>query len=563
MSFFASDISPRTGGALLADSLIALGAETIFCVPGESYLAFLDAAYDRKADLRLVVCRQEGGAAYMAEAHGKMTGRPGICFVTRGPGSCNASIGVHTAFQDGTPMLLLIGQVGRDFLGREAFQEVDQVAFYRPLAKWAEQVTDAARLPEMVARAWAAATSGRPGPAVLVLPEDVLRETAMALEPSPHESPRPAPEPSALTALATLLQEAERPLAVVGGSTWTPLAARLFADWADASGLPVAADFRCQDIVDNDRACYVGELGTSVAPGLAQRVREADLILAVGSRLGEMATQGYSLIESPRPRQRLIHVFPAAEEIGRVFAPALGIVSAMEPFAQALHDRLPVDEGLRETWADWAGACRAAWEENLAPDPCPGAVDMGQVMAMIEARLPADAILTTGAGNYSGWSQRFHRFHRYPSQIAPRNGSMGYGVPAAIAAKMVAPDRTVISFSGDGCFLMNGQELATAVAEALPIIFLVINNGMYGTIRMHQEKAYPGRVSGTRLPNPDFAALARAHGAMGLTVTRTEEFGPVFDTALACADGPVLIEIHLDPQAISTRTTLNALKQRR
>ncbi|MBK1665665.1 thiamine pyrophosphate-binding protein [Rhodospirillum rubrum] len=550
-----SSVASRTGGALLADSLIALGADTVYCVPGESFLPFLDAVHDRTDALRLVVCRQEGGASYMADAHAKMTGKPGVCFVTRGPGACNAAIGVHTAFQDCTPMLLFIGQVDRPMIGREAFQEVDMTAFFAPLAKFSATADSAARLPELVARAWAAATSGRPGPAVVALPEDVLAEMAFARDPLPRPPARPAPRAADMTDLATRLAAAERPLVIVGGGTWTPRAAKLVTTWAEASGLPVVAAFRRQDVVDNLSPVYIGELGFSASPRLNARIKAADLIVCVGDRLGEVTTQGYSLIESPVPSQSLIHIFPDAGEIGRVYATDLGIVSAMEPFAEMLS---PVDG---RHWAGWLAQGRADYAANLRADPCPGAVDMAQVMAEIEARLPEDAVITNGAGNYSGWVHRFHRYRHFPSQLAPGNGSMGYGLPAAIAAKVVAPRRVVVAFAGDGCFLMNGQELATAVDQGLDPIIIVINNGMYGTIRMHQEKAYPGRVSGTSLTNPDFVALAQAYGALGLRVRRTAEFGPAFDQALA-AGRPVLIEIHQDPEAISHRVSLTALREK-
>ncbi|GEO82240.1 thiamine pyrophosphate-binding protein [Pararhodospirillum oryzae] len=554
-SSFAPSQAPRTGGALLADALITLGTDTVYCVPGESFLPFLDAAHDRTDRLRVVVCRQEGGAAYMAEAHAKLTGRPAVCFVTRGPGACNATIGVHTAFQDATPMILAVGQVGRGFQGREAFQEVDQAAFFRPLAKDVVEVGAAARLPEAVARAWGKATSGRPGPVVLILPEDVLAETATVADPRPWPPVRLAPHPDDMKTLAGVLQAARRPLVVVGGGTWTPSAARAVTRWAEASGLPVAAAFRRQDIVDNQSPVYVGELGFSANPALNARVKAADVIVALGARLGEVDTQGYTLLASPGPTQTLIQIAADPAEIGRVYAPALGVVATMDALAPVL----PGVDGA--PWAGWLAEARADYEANLVPTSCPGRVDLGRVMAVLAERLPPDAIVCNGAGNYSGWVHRFHRYRVFPSQLAPGNGSMGYGVPAAIAAKIACPDRVAVAFAGDGCFLMNGQELATAVALGLDPVILVFNNGMYGTIRMHQERRYPGRVIGTTLGNPDFAALARAHGALGFTVTRTADFAPYLDQALS-AGRACVIEIQVDPEALSPRLTLSALRER-
>ncbi|CAA7626107.1 thiamine pyrophosphate-dependent enzyme [Magnetospirillum sp. SS-4] len=548
----------RTGGEILADALILQGADTVTCVPGESFLPFLDAAWDRRDRLKVLAFRHEGGAAYAAEAHGKLTGRPGICFVGRGPGASHAAIGVHTAFQDSTPMVLLIGQVDRPNRGREAFQEVDLAAMFRPLAKRVEEVDSAARLPEAVARAFAAALGGRPGPVALILPEDVLAETAETDDVEPLPVALPHPGPCRMDRLADLLGKARRPLAVVGGGGWTAEAGALFTRFAEAWSLPVAAAFRCQDIVDNDSPVYVGELGFSVAPALARRVREADLLLAVGTRLGEIDTNGYTLVRSPNPVQTLIHVFPEAEELGRVYRPALAVVSAMPPFARRAADLTPPAEC---GWHDWARGLRDEHLANRIPDYCPGALDMGQVMEELEARLPADAIICTGAGNYTGWPQRFHRFHHYRSQLAPTNGSMGYGLPAALAAKAKFPDRTVVAFAGDGCFLMTAQELATARLHGLAPLVIVIDNGMYGTIRMHQEASHPGRALATDLANPDFAALARSYGAWAATVEHTHDFVPALEQALA-AETLALLHLRLDPEAITTRTTLTAIREK-
>lgn len=547
---------PRSGGAILADALIANGAHTVFCVPGESYLPFLDAAADRRDSLRVVTCRHEGGAAYMAEAFGKLTGRPGVCFVTRGPGACHAAVGVHTAFQDSTPMVLLVGQVERPFRTREAFQEVEYRQMFGPLAKWVAEVDDPARLPEYVARAYAAAVGGRPGPVVLAVPEDMLADVATVPDVGPRPLTLPHPGEDDLARLRLLLSAARRPLAIVGGGGWDAQAADEVRRFLEVNALPVAASFRCQDIIDNDSAVYVGELGTSVSPQLARRVREADLLLVLGARLGEMSTQGYSLVEAPEPRQALIHVYPAGEEIGRVYRPALGIVAAMPAIAKALLRLEPLGE---VPWRAWCEEARSEYENGQIPGACPGDLDMGEVMRVVRERLPPDAIVCNGAGNYTGWVQRFYRYRRFRTQLGPTNGSMGYGLPAALAAKSVHPERTVVAFAGDGCFLMTGQELATAVQHDLDPVILVVNNNMYGTIRMHQEKMYPGRAMATDLVNPDFAALARSFGAHAEVVERTAEFEPAFDRALG-AGKVALLELRIDPDAISTRTTLSAIR---
>ncbi len=548
----------RSGGAILADALIGQGVDVVFCVPGESYLPFLDAAYDRRDRLKLITCRQEGGAAYMAEAHGKLTGRPGVCFVTRGPGACNASVGIHTAFQDSTPLVLLVGQVERAMRGREAFQEVEYRLMYAPLAKAVFEVDAAARMPEAVARAFAVAAGGRPGPVVLVVPEDVLAETAAVADIPAQPVAQAEPSPDDLARLRALLGGARRPLAIVGGGGWSAAAARDFAAFAEACGLPVAASFRCQDYVDNASPVYVGELGTSVSPQLAQRVRDADLLLVVGARLGEMTTNGYTLVRPPVPDQALVHIHPAGEELGRVYRPALAVTAGATAAAAALRRLVQVDPA---PWADWLAAARREFEANQRPGPCPGALDMGAVMTFLRGRLPDDAVITNGAGNYSGWTQRFHSYRGYRSQLAPTNGSMGYGVPAALAAKAAEPGRMVVCWTGDGDFLMTGQELATAVLHGLDPIILLVNNGMYGTIRMHQEREYPGRVLATDLANPDFAAFARSFGAHGEVVAKTEDFAPAFERA-AAAGKVSLLELRIDPEAISTRTTLSAIRDK-
>jgi acetolactate synthase-1/2/3 large subunit len=546
----------RTGARILVDNLIALGADTGFCVPGESYLQVLDALHDEGGRFRLVTCRQEGGAAFMAEAYGKLTARPGICFVTRGPGATNASIGVHTARQDSTPMILFIGQVGRPELGREAFQEVDYRQMFGPLAKWVTQIESAARIPEILAYAWHVAVSGRPGPVVIALPEDMLSELASVSDAARLVTAQPHPDPAALIALGELLACAQRPLLVVGGSGWSNAARTRLTEFATRWKLPVAAAFRRQDVFDNAHPCYVGELGTSVNPVLAARLREADVLISLGARLDEMTTNGYTLVESPQPRQRLIHIYPEVEELQHVFRPALAIAATVNAFASTLADLKP---GAPVAWEGWTASARADYVANLTPGPCVGALDMGEVMRVLAAQLPEDVIVCNGAGNYTGWPQRFHCFRSYPSQLAPTSGAMGYGVPAAIAASILNPGRAVLAFSGDGDFLMNGQELATARQHGARPLILVVNNGMYGTIRMHQERTYPGRVIATPLCNPDFAAYARAFGAHGEIIERTAEFAPALERALASGTTAVL-ELRIDPEQISTRGTLSALR---
>jgi acetolactate synthase-1/2/3 large subunit len=546
----------RSGGQVLVDQLALHGADLAFGVPGESYLAVLDALHD--AQLRLIVTRHESGAANMAEAYGKLTGRPGVCMVTRGPGATNASNGVHTAFQDSTPMVLLIGQVARDTVGREGFQELDYRAMYGAIAKWATQVDDPARLPEIVARAFAVATSGRPGPVVLALPEDVLSERVDVPDAPAHRPLAPAaPAAADMERLAELLAQARAPLAVVGEGGWTARTGADVAAFAEAQAVPVAASFRCQDYVDNASPAYAGHAGLAMDPALAKRMREADLLLAVGGRLGEIPTAGYTLVRPGKPTQRLVHVHPEPGEIGAVYPPALGIVAGLEAFAAAARALEPTAADAR---AGLLEAAHGEYERNLAEArELPGPLQMSTVMAALRDRLPEEAIITNGAGNFSVWAHRYYEFHRYPTQLGPRSGSMGYGVPAAVAAKAVHPDRPVVCVTGDGDFLMTGQELATAVQEELDIVVLVVNNAMYGTIRMHQERHYPGRVVGTDLRNPDFVAYARAFGAHGALVERSEDFAGALDKALGCGR-PALIELRVDPQAITPRQTLDEIR---
>jgi acetolactate synthase-1/2/3 large subunit len=547
----------RTGGQILVDQLRLHGADRIFAVPGESYLAALDALHDRP-ELELVVCRMEAGAANMAEADGKLTGRPGICFVTRGPGATHAAVGVHTAFQDSTPMLLLVGQVARPHRGREAFQEVDFEAMFTPLAKWACEIDEVARIPELMARAFAVATSGRPGPVVLALPEDLLAEQADVADVAGPTWPHlPDVGDGELELVRGLLAASERPLAIVGGGVWSEQAGRDLAAWCEANEVPVCTSFRRQSYVDNRSPAYCGYAGIAIDPSLARRIRECDFLLCLGARLGEATTSGYELIPAPETGKRFVHVYPEPSELGRVYQPEVAIVASPPAFAAALRGLAPVDPS---PWRAWAREARDEYLAQLEHAPVPGTVDLGAVMDVLRDRLPGDAILTNGAGNFSVWAHRFYVFTQHGTQLGPTSGAMGYGVPAGIAAKLRRPERIVVAFSGDGDFLMTGQELATAVQHEAPLVVLVVNNGMYGTIRMHQERAYPGRVVGTGLRNPDFADYARAFGAHGAVVERTEDFPEAFERALA-SGLPAVLELRVDPEAITPRASLSAIRE--
>jgi acetolactate synthase-1/2/3 large subunit len=549
----------RTGGEVLVDALRINGVDRIFCVPGESYLAVLDALHDASDDIDLVVCRQEGGASYMAEAYGKLMGKPGICFVTRGPGATNASVGVHTAFQDSTPMILFIGQVAREQSDREAFQEIDYRRMFGQLAKWVVQIDDATRIPELVGQAFHRAVNGRPGPVVVALPEDMLTDAVNVADARAYTRVEASPADAQMEQLRALLSGAERPLMILGGGGWDAAAVDDIRRFAELSDLPVATSFRCQDLFDNTHPNYAGDLGLAAAPLLMQRVRDADVLLVVGARLGEMTSAGYTLVDVPVPRQRLIHVHPGIEELGRVYQADVPINSGMKSFA-AKACALGRIERTASVWTEGAHDDYFAHLSNRGQGPSPGAVQMAEIMEWLRGRLPADAILTNGAGNYSAWLHRFYQYRSFRSQLAPTNGSMGYGVPAAIAAKLTAPQRMVVCFAGDGCFLMNGQELATAVHYRANAIFIVVNNGMYGTIRMHQERSYPGRVSGTALTNPDFAVLASAYGLHGDCVDTTAEFAPAFERA-AASGRPSLIEIRVDPDALTPRMSLTEIRE--
>ncbi|WP_349369644.1 thiamine pyrophosphate-binding protein [Salinarimonas sp.] len=547
----------RTGGQILVDQLLVHGARHVFCVPGESYLAALDAMHD--AQVAITVCRQEGGAAMAAEAQGKLTGRPGICFVTRGPGATNASPGLHIARQDSTPMILFVGQVARDMKEREAFQELDYRAVFGTIAKWATEIDDPARIPEIVSRAFHVATSGRPGPVVIALPEDMLTQEAAVADAPAYAPVETHPGLAQMAELQKLLWAAKRPIALLGGARWSEAAVARFTRFAERFDLPVACTFRRQMLFSHDHSCYAGDLGLGVNPKLLARIREADLVLAVGGRLSEIASQSYALFGIPDPGVELVHVHPDAEELGRVYRPRLAINAAPTAFTAALEGVQP------PATIPWAGAAEEAHAAYLAwSDPRtithPGDLQMGAVMAHLAEVLPEDAILCNGAGNYATWIHRFHRFTRYGTQLAPTSGSMGYGTPAAVGAKRLHPERTVVAFAGDGCFLMNGQEFATAVQYDLPIVVIVVDNRMYGTIRMHQEREYPGRVTATALKNPDFAAYARAFGGHGEMVTRTEEFAPAFERAVASGK-PAILHLLIDPETITPTATLAGLRE--
>jgi len=560
-----SNISSRLAGHVLVEALIEQGVHTAFGVPGESFLAVLDGFHEHSDKIRFVACRQEGGAAFMAEAQGKLSGRPGICFVTRGPGATNASIGLHTAFQDSTPMILFIGQVASDQRDREAFQEVDYRQMFGPgtlgMAKWVGEIHDPERLPEYVARAFHTALQGRPGPVVLVLPEDMLTK-AVSAPVLPRVEPALAwPAPQALQSLRERLQAAKQPLVIAGGGGWTPEATQALERFAENWQLPVGCAFRFQDTFDNRHPNYAGDVGIGINPKLAARVKEADLIIAIGPRLGEMTTNGYTLLQAPRPAQQLVHIHAGAEELGRVYTADLMINASMACAAPALA-AMPAPQSVG--WAAWTEAANADYQANLVQKPV-APLDMTTVMQLLNTHMPEGTIYTNGAGNYSGWLHRFHQYeglHQHGKvQLAPTSGAMGYGVPAAVAASLLT-DRWVVNIAGDGDFLMTGQELATATGYgSKKLISIVVDNGTYGTIRMHQEREYPGRVAGSDLFNPDFAALARAYGwNSGTVVDRTDGFEPALRAALA-SDKPTLIHLKLSSDVSTSRSSLTAIRE--
>jgi acetolactate synthase-1/2/3 large subunit len=547
----------RTGGEILIDQFVAHGVQHVFCVPGESYLAALDAFHDRSIDI--VVCRQESGAAMMAEAVGKATGRPGICFVTRGPGATNASPGIHIAHQDSTPLIVFVGQVGRDMREREAFQELNYRAVFGTMTKWTTEIDDPARIPELVSRAFYTAMNGRPGPVVIALPEDMLTERVTVADAPPAELIETWPGLTDMSRLQKLLWAAKRPVMLLGGSRWSEKACASVTRFAERFALPAVTTFRRGHLFDQTHACYAGDLGVGPNPKLVARIKDADLILLVGGRLGEIPSQGYTLLDIPTPTQTLVHVHPGAEELGRVYRPNLAIHASPTAFAAAL-------EGLQAPNAiPWSAETQIAHEDYLAfsetPTEVPGAVNVGAIMKWLRQALAPEDIICNGAGNFSAWIHRFYRFRRFATLFGPTSGSMGYGLPAAIAAKRLFPDRTVFCLAGDGDFLMTGQEFATALQYDLPVIVAIVDNGMYGTIRMHQEREYPGRIVATALKNPDFAAYARAFGGLGATVERTADFAGAF-TAARASGKPAILHLKVDAQAITPSTTIDAIRSK-
>ena len=552
----------QLAGHLIVDCLIAQGVTHAFGVPGESYLAVLDGFHAYPEQIQFITCRQEGGAAFMAEAQGKLSNRPGVCFVTRGPGATNASIGIHTAYQDSTPMVLFVGDVASDTRDREAFQEVDFCSFFGPstkgMAKRVERIDDAKRIPEYIARAFATAMNGRPGPVVLVLPEDMLTQMVTAAPLPRVDAVEAWSAPGSLRYLRELLLKSERPFVIAGGGGWTVQAAQALQRFAENWKLPVGNAFRFQDTFDNHHPLYAGDVGIGLNPKLAARIKASDLIIAIGPRLGEMTTGGYTLLTPPKTAQKLVHIHASAEELNRVFHADLAINASMSAAARSLE---VLTAPPTVVWEDWSAAANADYVANLAPQKLPGDIDMPAIIASLQKHLPDDAVLTNGAGNFASWVHRFFKHHGlvkgFKTQLAPTVGSMGYGVPAGIAASIIT-GRTVFTIAGDGDFLMNGQELATAVQHGGKTIIVLLNNGMYGTIRMHQEREYPTNQSGTRLQNPDFAALAQAYGYAGVRITKTAEFEPALLAALA-RDAGTVIEVMLDPEVITTRGTLSAI----
>jgi acetolactate synthase-1/2/3 large subunit len=543
----------RSAAEVLVDQLEIHGVRHVFCVPGESYLAVLDAFHD--SALNVTVCRQEGGACMMAEAIGKVTGHPGVCFVTRGPGATNASHGIHIAHQDSTPLVMFVGQVAREMREREAFQEVDYRAFFGSMTKWTTEIDDPARVPEIVSRAFYTAANGRPGPVVVSIPEDMLTERVAVPDAKPFALVETSPGPDELKKFADMLSAARSPIMLLGGSRWSQAASDAVGRFAQKYSVPIATTFRRAHLFDSHNPCYAGDLGIGPNPKLLERIKAADLVIVVGGRLGELPSQSYRLFDIPRPQVPFIHVHPGAEELGRVYSPQLAIHATPTAFAAAL-DSLQLPSMVRgqapAAHADWI-----AWTEK--PTEQPGAVNFGAVMVWLRENLPADAIICNGAGNYAAWIHRFFRMRRFGQHVAPASGSMGYGVPAAVAMKRLHPDRTVVCIAGDGDFLMNGQEFATALQYGLPFTIIINDNGLYGTIRMHQEREYPGRISATDLRNPDFAAYARAFGGYGASIERTEDFPAAFKEAQASGK-PAIIRLKIDPEAITPVTTLAKIR---
>ena len=552
----SSELNPNTVARQIVQALVINGVDHVFCVPGESYLAVLDALADAKDRIRVIACRHEAGGANMAEAYGKLTGRPGVCMVTRGPGAMHASIGVHTAEQDSTPLLLLIGQVARADKGRGAFQEMDYAAVFGSFTKWAAEIDDPGRVGEMMDRAFATAQQGRRGPVALAMPEDVLTAPASGPAPRAVEPARAGLDPQALSRIGERLQMAERPLLILGGSGWTREARDAIGGWAEAQGLPVVVSFRRRDLIDNASGAFVGEIGLGSNPALLARVKAADLLLCLGARLADNPTQGYSLFTPQVTAQRLIHIHPGADELGRVWPASLAAVADVDPAALALSG-LELGAALR--WQGWLAGGRADYEAFTRPIPATGQVNLSEVVAHVSEALPDDAIVCNGAGNFAAWLHRFYRYRGFRTELAPTSGAMGYGFPAAVAAKLVHPERDVVCFAGDGDFLMTGQELATAIQYGADLVTVVVDNGSYGTIRAHQERRYPGRVMATELSNPDFVAYARAFGAWGERVERTADFPAAFEAARR-AGRPALIHLVTDVEDIAPGRTITQLR---
>jgi acetolactate synthase-1/2/3 large subunit len=547
----------RTGGEILIDQLAIHGVHNVFCVPGESYLAALDAFHD--SEIALTVCRHESSAAMMAEAVGKVTGRPGICFVTRGPGATNASAGIHIARQDSSPMIVFVGQIGRHMREREAFQELDFRAVFGSIAKWATEIDDPARIPELVSRAFHTACNGRPGPVVIAVPEDMLTERVMVPDARAFEAVESWPGLTDMSRLQKLLWASKRPIALAGGSRWSEAACAALMRFAERFALPVATTFRRQYLFDALHPCYAGDMGIGPNPKLLARVKGADLVLLIGGRLSEMATQGYTLLDIPEPQMKLVHVHPGPEELGRVYHPTLAIQAAPTAFCSALEGLQPPNEIAWQGEAATAHADYLAWSEKATPQP--GGVNLGEILVWLRENLAPDDIITNGAGNFAGWIHRFYRFRKYATHVAPTSGSMGYGFPAAVAMKLLHPERKVVCIAGDGDFLMTGQDFATAVQYKLPVIVVVADNGLYGTIRMHQEREYPGRVVATQLHNPDFVAYALAFGGYGALVEKTSDFPAAFAQAVATGK-PSIIHLKIDPEAISTFASISAIREK-
>ncbi len=550
--------SKRTGGQVLVDTLVQHGVNHVFCVAGESYIAALDALYDVRDKITVITCRHESGAAFMAEAYGKLTGKPGICFVTRGPGACNASIGIHTAFQDQTPLILLIGQIGREVTGREGFQEVDYRVMYGALAKWATQIESPDRIPEIMNRAFALSQTGRPGPVAIALPEDILSDETTVNAAPPAPIPAIAPVSQSMDEMADLLNGAQKPFVILGGGGWNKNAIADLQKFLESNNLPAAVAFRRQDLLDNQSPSYIGDINFGADPSLVERMKQSDMILAIGDRIGEVTSREFTAFGIPQMQQKLIHVQPTPDALHHIYRADVAIAASMAEFCARARD-LKLNS---KKWQGWATECRKGYEAALQPtkfDPAPQ-MDLTQVMQYLNTSLPKDSIIANDAGNYTGWLHRYYQWRQYPTQLGPANGAMGYCVPAAIAASLLNPQKTVVGFVGDGGFMMTGQEISTALQHGAKPILCVVNNGTYGTIRMHQEKYYPGRVIATDLKNPDFAALAKSYGAFGITVKKTEEFPAAFEAARQSGKVAV-IEIQTDPEIITNRTTISAIRK--